>query len=96
MGFKNYYEWKRKESKKKEQLILKKVIKVQRLEIENSLEILKNKDPKKAEMLLKTLKLENLQKENFREQKLKTRKFLDCKVSINVEPEHEGITPRNT
>ena len=80
-----------KTAKKKEEIIFKKFVKVQKLEILTSLNILKSKDPKKAEQLC--LKLENLLNGKFEEQKLKTRKFLDCIVS---EPEHEGITPRNS
>ena len=92
MGFKIIMNEKEKKGKNQEKYILKRIIKVQRLEIENSLEVLKTKNPKMAEMLLKTLNLENLQKENFKEQKLKTRKFLHCRV----EPEHERIGPSNT
>ena len=95
-GLKEIMKGKDKKAKKQEKLILKKIIRVQRLEITKSLDILKTKDPKKAEKLLNTLKLETLKKENFKEKKLKTKKSLDCKVSINVEPEHEEITPRNT
>ena len=91
-GLKMIMNEKEKKGKNQEKYILKRIIKVQRLEIENSLEILKSQDPKMAEKLLKTLNLENLQKENFKEQKLKTKKFLHCRV----EPEHERIGPSNT
>ena len=87
-GLKEIMKRKDMKAKKKEEIILRKIIKIQRMEILKSLEILNTKDPEEAYKLLRTLNLE--------EQMLKTRKFLDFNVSIKVEPEHEGITPRNS